>query len=225
MYLLIPGLSGRAEASILFTSHYVSINSNTGHLYILSPLYLHPTMYLLIRFACNFFAVNICDLHPTMYLLILIREILMYLTIINLHPTMYLLIRIGNPTETKFASIFTSHYVSINSRYLQYQYNLLQYLHPTMYLLILKNLLLIISLILTFTSHYVSINSVCVNNTIKVVYQFTSHYVSINSHVVFFQVSQHLHLHPTMYLLIPVYFVPQKLLSKKFTSHYVSINS
>ena len=47
MYLLKPNKLATGNKNPVFTFHYVSIKT----------------------FACNFFAVNICDLHSTMYLL------------------------------------------------------------------------------------------------------------------------------------------------------------
>ena len=49
MYLLIPNSTAFIQDCVVFTSHYVSINSYS-HV-IKSPLYnnLHPTMYLLIH--------------------------------------------------------------------------------------------------------------------------------------------------------------------------------
>ena len=54
-----------------------------------------------------------------------------------------------------------------------------------------------------FTSHYVSINSTLPCALCSLVLRFTSHYVSINSLEPPLLVPFGLHLHPTMYLLIP----------------------
>ena len=57
---------------------------------------------------------------------------------------------------------------------------------------------------LLFTSHYVSINSVSKKSKILWAVSFTSHYVSINSELCKNLLLRTLHLHPTMYLLIPI---------------------
>ena len=142
-----------------FTSHYVSINSlNTivasDYLYTLHPtMYLlilnvtkirhermktlHPTMYLLILKQFYQYQRKQKSLHPTMYLLIL-RMLPVQMNIYNsLHPTMYLLIRDDLYSAYGYPLFFTSHYVSINSKYF----------------------LRLIGLTSFFTSHYVSINS------------------------------------------------------------------
>ena len=76
-----------------FTSHYVSINSCSRRVLLASVNHLHPTMYLLILYSINpITALNI-----------------------YLHPTMYLLIPVFSPSVSG-SFIFTSHYVSINSR-------------------------------------------------------------------------------------------------------------
>ena len=59
------------------------------------------------------------------------------LALLNLHPTMYLLILFALLLFFYAASVFTSHYVSINSETsLKHKYCIETYLHPTMYLLI-----------------------------------------------------------------------------------------
>ena len=71
MYLLILNLNIiRPDRNIIFTSHYVSINS-----WVFKVLYhkiknLHPTMYLLIRQIQSLLVRFSLYLHPTMYLLI-----------------------------------------------------------------------------------------------------------------------------------------------------------
>ena len=100
---------------LLFTSHYVSINSLAVPFLQLRCLHLHPTMYLLIQNE-NFVLMSIQQ---------------------YLHPTMYLLIQRSAYIQPARLRLFTSHYVSINSRnsretILATVYNL----HPTMYLLI-----------------------------------------------------------------------------------------
>ena len=55
---------------IKFTSHYVSINSLAVPFLQLRCLHLHPTMYLLIRVSHGALLKIKRYLHPTMYLLI-----------------------------------------------------------------------------------------------------------------------------------------------------------
>ena len=72
MYLLILGTVAVAKlVKIQFTSHYVSINSRFVWGYHVLAVYLHPTMYLLIRLQIITPFMPHFDLHPTMYLLIL----------------------------------------------------------------------------------------------------------------------------------------------------------
>ena len=126
----------KVRPPMAFTSHYVSINSSrrnasifelanlhpTMYLLILFiqllplnyPAHLHPTMYLLILFLLCLLLICLIHLHPTMYLLIPCCRLLFPLVADNLHPTMYLLIR-KFFTTYKRVSVFTSHYVSINS--------------------------------------------------------------------------------------------------------------
>ena len=99
----------------------------------------------------------------------------------DLHPTMYLLI-LGS---------FTRPRVLENN------------LHPTMYLLIPDTASPSPATII-FTSHYVSINSTTVKAGETLDITFTSHYVSINSVSLELIIYGWLHLHPTMYLLIPI---------------------
>ena len=119
-------------------------------------------------------------LHPTMYLLIRVIPWDFILLWDNLHPTMYLLIRRLVIRFMIFLK-FTSHYVSINS----------------------KTSFEISRMPDKFTSHYVSINSLSDNYVWWTACKFTSHYVSINSQVHLKTPLFSLHLHPTMYLLIP----------------------
>ena len=100
---------------LIFTSHYVSINSIQQPQSVGQLLQdLHPTMYLLILFLFTIHCYIQLHLHPTMYLLIPCCRLLFPLVADNLHPTMYLLIR-KFFTTYKRVSVFTSHYVSINS--------------------------------------------------------------------------------------------------------------
>ena len=92
---------------------------------------------------------------------------------------MYLLILVKGITIS-LSSLFTSHYVSINSRS--------AYIQPARLRL--------------FTSHYVSINSSQNENVKPQIVTFTSHYVSINSIIYIKPMDTLLYLHPTMYLLI-----------------------
>ena len=54
----------------VFTSHYVSINSQTCIIPVNPIAYLHPTMYLLIHEQWRYNVHWQLHLHPTMYLLI-----------------------------------------------------------------------------------------------------------------------------------------------------------
>ena len=99
--------------------------------------YLHPTMYLLIPTHNYNNITDKHDLHPTMYLLILVIVGFLVVATSNLHPTMYLLILNAFTYNYCIVTLFTSHYVSINSIYPPYSITFLK----------------------TFTSHYVSINS------------------------------------------------------------------
>ena len=101
------------------------------------------------------------------------------------------------------APAFTSHYVSINSTTGDDKYTILYNLHPTMYLLILTEDQLAAFALAKFTSHYVSINSRISQMASIKIETFTSHYVSINSYGT-----------SNPYIAYQI-----------FTSHYVSINS
>ena len=94
-----------------------------------------------------------------------------------------------------------------------------------MYLLILWLSAVFSCCFQVFTSHYVSINSGLICSLISNVIVFTSHYVSINSRLPVLRRSCFLHLHPTMYLLIPKAEGSNYTLISLFTSLYVSINS
>ena len=122
----------------LFTSHYVSINSLENRRKKAWLSYLHPTMYLLIQYLFLLHQCILSYLHPTMYLLIHCTITNKDRIWVNLHPTMYLLIRVPRCYGVWRIHLFTSHYVSINS----------------------KNIWDELSTQDKFTSHYVSINSV-----------------------------------------------------------------
>ncbi len=78
------------------------------------PAHLHPTMYLLIRQIQSRLMLFSLYLHPTMYLLILFLFTIHCYIQLHLHPTMYLLI-LTLQRQGIQVSVFTSHYVSINS--------------------------------------------------------------------------------------------------------------
>ena len=59
-------------------------------------MYLHPTMYLLIRNPVQQYSFLKTSLHPTMYLLILNASTIIAHCYCPLHPTMYLLIPVYN---------------------------------------------------------------------------------------------------------------------------------
>ena len=137
---------------------------------------------------------------------------------------MYLLIPTTARRFSHDLTIFTSHYVSINSLQKSLDISIHLHLHPTMYLLIPICKTWFISGWFTFTSHYVSINSYLLFLFCTAFLSFTSHYVSINSCSSCMYLQHNNYLHPTMYLLILfARFLTD--FSSLFTSHYVSINS
>ena len=100
---------------LLFTSHYVSINSRKQEI----------DSYKGIKFTSHYVSINSLAVP------------FLQLRCLHLHPTMYLLIQRSAYIQPARLRLFTSHYVSINSRnsretILATVYNL----HPTMYLLI-----------------------------------------------------------------------------------------
>ena len=137
---------------------------------------------------------------------------------------MYLLIPTTARRFSHDLTIFTSHYVSINSLQKSLDISIHLHLHPTMYLLIPICKTWFISGWFTFTSHYVSINSYLLFLFCTAFLSFTSHYVSINSCSSCMYLQHNNYLHPTMYLLI-LFARFLKDFSSLFTSHYVSINS
>ena len=114
MYLLILVATSILHSINVFTSHYVSINSNSSVVCCAIFPHLHPTMYLLILKGVSCSPLSYLYLHPTMYLLIL-----------------------GYPENSAGVILFTSHYVSINSKLAKRYCTTQKNLHPTMYLLIL----------------------------------------------------------------------------------------
>ena len=113
MYLLILVATSILHSINVFTSHYVSINSNSSVVCCAIFPHLHPTMYLLILKGVSCSPLSYLYLHPTMYLLIL-----------------------GYPENSAGVILFTSHYVSINSFPDMLCKGCHIDLHPTMYLLI-----------------------------------------------------------------------------------------
>ena len=94
-------------------------------------------MYLLIPFLKAALDASSTYLHPTMYLLIPTVDIIKQYIQSHLHPTMYLLILVPGIFQCRIEYIFTSHYVSINSRTpVGSLKKACLHLHPTMYLLI-----------------------------------------------------------------------------------------
>ena len=115
---------------------------------------------------------------------------------------MYLLILEAFTYNYCIVTLFTSHYVSINSIMKCNVLLILKHLHPTMYLLIQGGILKVTRELLHL--HPTMYLLILINYTAKISgHTFTSHYVSINSR---------LHLHIRLQLT-------------SFTSHYVSINS
>ena len=126
-----------AELSSTFTSHYVSINSIptlpvinmsdtfTSHYVSINSSDTEPSNAFQLIFTSHYVSINsiqqpqsvgqlLQDLHPTMYLLILFLFTIHCYIQLHLHPTMYLLI-LTLQRQGIQVSVFTSHYVSINS--------------------------------------------------------------------------------------------------------------
>ena len=136
MYLLIlSSMKTSFKFLFLFTSHYVSINSQRQIQSLTACKNLHPTMYLLIRDIFKRDRMMKLNLHPTMYLLIP-SPLFVYIPLI-IFTSHYVSINSNRLHRISiFAPEFTSHYVSINSSGTLEQDNILNHLHPTMYLLI-----------------------------------------------------------------------------------------
>ena len=126
----------RRWVSWRFTFHNVSINTVKRFDTVSVLIYLHSTMFLLIRMTTIFNIVNyLSNLHSTMFLLILPCRSGHIPDNHHLHSTMFLLILSGSWTYCRFFP-FTFHNVSINT-YRQPFQTLHQYhLHSTMFLLI-----------------------------------------------------------------------------------------
>ena len=104
----------KVRPPMAFTSHYVSINSEQSQDELFTSK-IFTSHYVSINSSRrNASIFELANLHPTMYLLIPCCRLLFPLVADNLHPTMYLLIR-KFFTTYKRVSVFTSHYVSINS--------------------------------------------------------------------------------------------------------------
>ena len=122
---------------LLFTSHYVSINSRKQEIDSYKGIKFTSHYVSINSLAVPFLQLRCLHLHPTMYLLIQNENFVLMSIQQYLHPTMYLLIQRSAYIQPARLRLFTSHYVSINSRnsretILATVYNL----HPTMYLLI-----------------------------------------------------------------------------------------
>ena len=105
----------KVRPPMAFTSHYVSINSEQSQ----------DELFTSKIFTSHYVSINsiqqpqsvgqlLQDLHPTMYLLILFLFTIHCYIQLHLHPTMYLLI-LTLQRQGIQVSVFTSHYVSINS--------------------------------------------------------------------------------------------------------------
>ena len=138
MYLLIPSKTAILIIIVQrFTSHYVSINSFysitsaelsstfTSHYVSINSIPTLPVINMSDTFTSHYVSINsiqqpqsvgqlLQDLHPTMYLLILFLFTIHCYIQLHLHPTMYLLI-LTLQRQGIQVSVFTSHYVSINS--------------------------------------------------------------------------------------------------------------
>ena len=120
----------------LFTSHYVSINSNTVIVSFIKSANLHPTMYLLILLPYSTQVCSTLNLHPTMYLLIR-KSTSAFVGALPSFTSHYVSINSYQLLNYIFVLfLFTSHYVSINSDDGKKEAALIGNLHPTMYLLI-----------------------------------------------------------------------------------------
>ena len=122
-------------------------------------------------------------------------------------------------------SLFTFHYVSINTRSVFIDTTRYCTLHSTMFLLILFCNLFVIPCNIIFTFHYVSINTprtdaslfpcLSLHSTMFLLIRFTQ----------FLHVIIQPTLHSTMFLLIPLYSNTCSWYILLFTFHYVSINT
>ena len=122
---------------LLFTSHYVSINSRKQEIDSYKGIKFTSHYVSINSLAVPFLQLRCLHLHPTMYLLIQNENFVLMSIQQYLHPTMYLLIQRSAYIQPARLRLFTSHYVSINSCPFLRAY----------------------SLTTIFTSHYVSINS------------------------------------------------------------------
>ena len=116
MFLLIRRReNGYKHERITFTFHNVSINSLRLRTIWSPKLYLHSTMFLLIRINSSLLLVVLLDLHSTMFLLIPVNTALSKFKFFHLHSTMFLLIRLLPVSDFDTDYTFTFHNVSINS--------------------------------------------------------------------------------------------------------------
>ena len=158
MFLLIRyQRSGYIFRRSAFTFHYVSINTQSHS-------------FLMLCFH---------TLHSTMFLLILLRCLLLSFLQLSLHFTMFLLILPVDPVDLA-STLFTFHYVSINTRSDQHRGKCRT----------------------DFTFHYVSINTTVLSTVRTLDLYFTFHYVSINTGTDGRLLTHRFSLHSTMFLLI-----------------------
>ena len=122
---------------LLFTSHYVSINSRKQEIDSYKGIKFTSHYVSINSLAVPFLQLRCLHLHPTMYLLIQNENFVLMSIQQYLHPTMYLLIQRSAYIQPARLRLFTSHYVSINSAIAPPIAAVVLNLHSTMYLLIL----------------------------------------------------------------------------------------
>ena len=124
---------------------------------------------------------------------------------LHLHSTMFLLILEPPQHIATRWKKFTFHNVSINTVNCYDTDSVRGYLHSTMFLLIHQSIVEAFGAALIFTFHNVSINTQDRRCTVwEDAVVFTFHNVSINTTKCRFQQGIQLHLHSTMFLLIPI---------------------
>ena len=140
-------------------------------------MYLHSTMFLLIRLHFQPLPHSHIHLHSTMFLLILIAEINRDVHWLHLHSTMFLLIPECRSDFTRHAYKFTFHYVSTYTTRMESRRHIFINLHSTMFLLI-PLLGVHWKIPYPFTFHYVSTYTAVSDCCARHGSSFTFHYVS-----------------------------------------------
>ena len=180
MFLLIRyQRSGYIFRRSAFTFHYVSINTWTVSFPLPRPHFFTFHYVSINTQSHSFLMLCFHTLHSTMFLLILLRCLLLSFLQLSLHFTMFLLILPVDPVDLA-STLFTFHYVSINTRSDQHRGKCRT----------------------DFTFHYVSINTTVLSTVRTLDLYFTFHYVSINTGQGFINGIGSMTLHSTMFLLI-----------------------